>query len=367
MYLLESILVSIVLVQFFYYFYFFSRLSFPLESVTRQKKDIPVSVIICAKNESANLQEFLPHIITQDYPCFEIILVNDHSTDDTLVIMQSFAKENNNISVLSLDTNATGNKKKAITQGIKIAKYQHLLFTDADCKPNSTHWISEMTQLFSSKKKIILGYGAHQKIQKSWLNKLIRFETLLTAIQYFSYAKANLAYMGVGRNLAYTKDLFTQANGFTKHQHIKSGDDDLFVNQVVQNNNVACAISSSSFTSSKPHRNFSQWVYQKRRHIATANSYKSLHQFLLGLFYLSQVSFWFLGIGLLFSGNNLSIVISLILVRILAQYFVFGFAAKKLKETDLIIYLPFLELILIITQAYIFIRNLFSKPTKWQK
>lgn len=367
MYELESILLIIVFVQLFYYVYFFSRLSFSSSNHQLEKVTIPVSVIICAKNEATNLQEFLPYIIEQDHPNFEIILVNDHSTDDTLKVMQSFAKNNNTISVVDLNTNATGNKKKAVTQGIQLAKHEHLLFTDADCKPNSKNWISEMARLFSYEKKIILGYGAHQKIKNSWLNKLIRFETFLTAMQYFSYAKANLAYMGVGRNLAYTKNLFTQINGFTKHQHITSGDDDLFVNQVAQKNNVVCVISPNSFTTSKPHNNFNKWLYQKRRHIATANVYKPIHQFLLGLFYISQFSFWFLGISLLFLGNNLTIVISLILIRVIMQYIIFGFAAKKLKEADLIIYLPFLELFLILVQGYIFILNLFSKPIKWQK
>lgn len=362
--LFELFLISVI-IQLFYYFFFFSRLSFSNRSKA-QKTNIPISVIICAKNEVENLLNFLPLISAQIYCNFEIILVNDHSSDNTLEVMQSFVKQTNNATIINLSQNNSGNKKKAVTHGIQAAKHPFLLFTDADCKPNSKYWIEEMAMQFSDQKKIILGYGAYQKIKKSWLNKLIRFETLLTAIQYFSYAKSNLAYMGVGRNLAYTKKIFNQVNGFSKHQHIKSGDDDLFINQVAKNNNVACSISPNSFTISKPHTSFTKWLYQKRRHITTANVYKTKHKLLLGMFFLSQFIFWFLGIYLLVSNINTPLVLSLIILRLFFQYFFYGLSANKLQETDLILYIPILELFLIIVQLTILIQNILFKPTKWQ-
>jgi len=352
-----------VLIQAFFYVFFFSRFAF-----SKSKKYIvnklPVSVIICAYNEAENLTNYLPFIIEQEYPNFQIVLINDHSSDDTLKIMQHFQSKHKNIHIVHLDQNVSGNKKNAVTQGIKAAKYEHLLFTDADCKPASKHWISEMASHFSEQKEIVLGYGAYEK-EKSWLNKLIRFETLLTAIQYFSYAKNNLAYMGVGRNLAYKKSLFKISNGFKTHQHIQSGDDDLFVNQVAKKN-VSCCFSKESFTYSKPHTNFKKWIYQKRRHISTANHYKPIHQFLLGMFYISQFAFWFLGLFLLFTSSNLILISALFGFRLVFQYLIYGFSAKKLQESDLFIYLPFLELILISIQLRIFIQNLFQKPKNWK-
>lgn len=365
MFLLEIILLITVVVQTGYYVYFFSRFAFHKTKIKSKKTTIPVSVIICAKNESENLTRYLPSIINQDYANFEIILVNDHSTDDTLKIMHSFKNQCAKIRIINInDTNSSGHKKKALTQGINQAKHNHLLLTDADCKPNSKYWISLMASQFTSQKKIVLAYGAHQK-ENSWLNKLIRFETLLTAIQYFSYAKAHLTYMGVGRNLAYTKDLFKEAKGFTAHDGIKSGDDDLFINQVAKNNNVAICTLQDSFTVSKAHQSLKAWLYQKRRHISTASTYKPIHQFLLGGFYITQFSFWFLAIMLLLVDHNIG-VINLIIFRLVLQYIVYGFSAKQLKETDLIVYLPFLELFLIVIQLYIFILNLFNKPAKWQ-
>lgn len=359
----DLLFVIAIIIQLFYYIFFFNKFAFS-NSKKIIRKDLPISVIICAKNESDNLTFFLPYIINQNYTNFEIILVNDHSTDNTLDVMQSFKGKNTTIKIVNL-IDSISNKKNAITKGIHASNYEHLLFTDADCKPISKNWIREISTHFNNDKSIILGYGAYQKIENSWLNKLIRFETLLTAMQYFSYANIGLPYMGVGRNIAYTKSQFANANGFTNHQHIKSGDDDLFINQIATKDNTATCYTINSFTISEVHSSFKKWFYQKRRHISTATSYKPIHQFLLGLFYLSQFSFWFLGISLLFISNNWNFIFLLFLIRIIVQYFIFGISAKKLDEKDLFIFIPFLELFLVLIQIRIFIQNIFSKPKEW--
>lgn len=363
------IFIAITTLQLCYFLFIFSRFSFA-KSVKHPSTTFPVSVLICARNESGNLQEFLPSILQQNYPNFEIVLINDGSYDDTLQIFESIQKKYKNthqIKVVDVVENEKfwGNKKYALTLGIKAATYEHLLFTDADCKPISKHWISEMTSHFSTEKEIILGYGAHQKIKNSFLNKLLRFETLYTAVQYFSYAKIGLPYMGVGRNIAYTKSLFFKAGGFAKHMHLKSGDDDLFVNQNATKKNVAVAFNPTSFTVSKPKTSFKRWIHQKRRHISTANHYKPLHKLFLGLSYSSQLLFWVLASLLLILNCQWQLVLVLILTRMLIQYMVIGRAAKKLKEQDLIIFIPFFEVFLIFIQLFIFIKNKISKPIHW--
>ncbi|NQV77443.1 MAG: glycosyltransferase, partial [Lutibacter sp.] len=328
----------------------------------------PISVLICAKNEAENLKKNLLFFLKQSYLNFEIVLVNDCSKDNTLEIMKQFKKESK-IAIKIVDVTANeqfwGSKKYALTLGIKAASHEHLLFTDADCKPISENWISEMTTNFSNEHQLVLGYGAYKKIENSFLNKLIRFETLLTAIQYFSYSKIGIPYMGVGRNLAYTKSLFFSVNGFAKHMKIKSGDDDLFINQVTTTQNTTNCISLNSFTESNPKTTLKEWIQQKRRHISTASYYKPLHKFLLGIFYSSQLLFWVLSFILLSFLYKWQLIIILILVRFLIQYIVIGYSAKKLNEKDLILFAPFLELFLIITQLFIFIKNLISKPTHW--
>lgn len=359
--------VAVVIIQVIFYVFFFSKFAFAKKQKVSQK-NIPVSVIICAKNEAENLKAFLPSVIAQDYPDFEIVLINDASKDDTLEVMEHFSKAHSNIKIVNVKSIEAfwGNKKYALTLGIKAAKNDYLLFTDADCKPVSKQWIKKMSSHFSNKKSIVLGYGAYAKINKSFLNKLIRFETLVTAINYFSFAKLGMPYMGVGRNLAYTRKEFFNANGFINHIKIRSGDDDLFVNQMATVRNTALCYTSGSFTKSTPKKTFDAWFKQKRRHVSTAKHYKLKHKVLLALLYASNLLFWILSILLLTTLYNWKIVLALFLTRIILQYTVMGLSSKKLKELDLIFFIPFLEIFLIVMQLTIFINNLVSKPNHWK-
>ncbi len=365
--LLYYTFIAVVSIQVFFYLLFFGRYTYTKPKKQTQS-NIPVSVIICAKNEAENLKTFLPSIIAQDYPDFEIVLINDASRDETAEVMEHYAKLHDHIKIVTVrNTEAFwGNKKYALTLGIKAAKNNLLLFTDADCKPTSKLWIKKMSKHFNDKKTIILGYGSYAKHKKSLLNKLIRFETLMTATLYFSFAKLGIPYMGVGRNLAYTKDQFFNANGFVNHMKILSGDDDLFINQVATKQNTAICFSKGSFTESLPKTSLDDWFKQKRRHVSTAKHYKFIHKILLTLIYFSQFLFWSTAILLFISGFNLNIVIPLFICRLLIQYIILGLSAKKLGETDVLFLLPFLEIFLIISQLAIFINNLISKPNHWK-
>ncbi|WP_055442937.1 glycosyltransferase [Lacinutrix himadriensis] len=359
--------IAVVTIQVIYYLFLFSKFAF-LHPKQETPKDIAVSILICAKNEADNLKKFLPYILNQEYPDFEVVLINDNSHDDTLDIMEDFAAKNNNIKIVNvIPTEAFfGNKKYALTLGIKASKNEFLLFTDADCQPNSKYWLQEMSAHFNQTKTIVLGYGAYTKIKNSFLNKLIRFETLLTALQYFSYAKSGIPFMGVGRNLAYKKEVFFNANGFINHMQVRSGDDDLFINQVATNKNTSICFTKESFTISNPKTTFKDWLLQKRRHVSTAKHYKATHKTLLALFYISQFLFWTLAITLLITTYSWQIVLPIFLLRILIFYIVFGKTSKKLDEKDLIIFLPFLEIFLIGMQLTIFITNLIAKPKHWK-
>lgn len=359
---------GVIFIQTFFYLFLFGKFTFSKPLKTNYSK-LPVSVIICAKNEADNLKRHLPLIANQNYPEFEIVLINDASTDNTLSVMRQFksdyASERCSIQIKSILEKASPGKKSALSRGIKAAKNDHLILTDADCKPDSKDWISEITSNFSDKKQIVLGYGAYQKIKKSFLNKMIRFETLLTAIQYFSFANIGLAYMGVGRNMAYKKELYTRTDGFQKHLHMASGDDDLFINEVTNKQNTAICFSKNSFTTSLPETTFKKWIKQKSRHLTTANHYKFEHQFLLGLFYLSQISFWILAISLLILKTNPILTIVLILFRFTILYFIIGKSARMLNEKDLVVFAPLFEISIIFMQLYIFIRNIIAPPNQW--
>lgn len=361
------IFVVVVFIQVIFNLFLFSNFSFSKEKKTNSNQ-VPVSIIICAKNEAQNLQKFLPKIIAQNYPSFEIVLINDASNDNSLEVMESFSSNNKNIRIVNVKNVEAfwGNKKYALTLGIKVAKHNHLLFTDADCMPISENWIDEMCTQFNDTKSIVLGYGAYKKVKKSILNKLIRYETLMTAINYFSFAKIGIPYMGVGRNLAYTKSEFFDNNGFMSHMRIRSGDDDLFINQAASSQNTSICNSKNSFTQSIPKTNIKDWLKQKRRHVSTAKYYKLKHKILLALLFITQLLFWVFASILFIFSFKWQIVLTLFISKILIEYIIIGFSAKKLNETDTIFFLPFLQLFLVFAQLTIFISNLFLKPSHWK-
>ena len=357
---------AIGLINLCYYLGFFKFAFTPPDSEAA-KHSLPVSVIICAKNEADNLRNFLPQILAQDHPNFEVVVINDASGDETLEILEEFQKTDARVKIVNVKNNEAfwANKKYALTLGIKKAENPHLLFTDADCKPESTDWLSEMSSRFTDQKSIILGYGGYFINTKSLLNKLIRFETLFTAIQYFSYANWGMPYMGVGRNLAYTSEEFYRQNGFATHLHLRSGDDDLFVNQAANKYNTALCLSPSGITRSVPKEDLKSWFRQKRRHVSVAKHYKRSHRFLLGMFYATQFLFWLLFFVMLFT-SFWHWALALLALRFIVQGTIFYKSGKKFGETDLFWLFPFLELFLIWAQLGIFIANLISKPTHWK-
>ncbi len=358
---------AIVFIQLFYYLGIFGKFAFAKpQEVT--PKNIPVSVIVCAKNEEENVKKFIPLLAEQNYPDFEIVLIDDASSDETLEVFEEFEQKYPNIRLVKVENNEAfwGNKKYALTLGIKAAKKDYLLFTDADCYPTSKDWITSMTSQFDTEKTIVLGYGGYEKIENSLLNKIIRFETILTAVQYFSWAKAGLPYMGVGRNLAYKKDEFFNVNGFIDHIQVRSGDDDLFINQAANKLNTTVSYAPESFTYSKPKESFKDWFTQKRRHVSTAEHYKFFDKFQLGLFFFSQLFFFLSVIILLAFQYQWIAVVAILATRYTVVWTVIGFSAGKLKENDIKIWFPVLEIVLIVTQINIFITNIFSKPVYWK-
>lgn len=359
--------IAIVAIQLFYYLFVFAKFSFA-KAQEINATNIPISVIVCAKNEEENVIKYVPLLAEQNYPDFEIVLIDDASSDNTLDVFEEFEKKYSNVRLVKVQNNEAfwGNKKYALTLGIKAAQKEHLLFTDADCYPTSKDWITAMSSQFSAEKTIVLGYGGYEKIANSFLNKIIRFETLLTAIQYLSWAKKGHPYMGVGRNLAYKKDEFFNVNGFIDHIQIRSGDDDLFINQAADANNTTICYAPESFTYSAPKNSFKDWFIQKRRHVATAKHYKTFDKVQLGLFFSSQLLFIIIPIILLAFQFQWILVLSLIGFRYLFTWIVLGFAAGKLKEKDVMYWFPIIEFILIFTQINIFVTNIFSKPVNWK-
>jgi cellulose synthase/poly-beta-1,6-N-acetylglucosamine synthase-like glycosyltransferase len=353
------------IIQLYYLFIYFLKGTKPPQQLTKDKPG--VSVIICARNEERNLMEHIPVIMEQDYPNFELVVVNDSSWDDTEAILKAMQVRYKNIHVVNLDEekqNMQG-KKFALTLGIKAAKYDYVLLTDADCTPLSDQWIASMMAHVNDTKNIVLGVSLFHR-QKGWLNKIVRFDSLMTATQYVGFAQNGKPYMGVGRNLAYHRDMFFKVGGFKSHYSIASGDDDLFINQVATNKNTSVAISQHEQTVSAPKETWQSWYTQKRRHFTTAPYYKLQHKRMLALWPVSLALMWLGFMGSIVFHKLLLIVGGLLLVRYISQVAILHKISKRMSQSRDIAWLaPVLEIHLTVLNFGLYFSNLLRKPQKW--
>ena len=315
----------------------------------------PVSIIICARNEEDNLFSHLPKICEQDYPNFEVIVVIDQSVDDSHHIVKAYQKKYPHLKMIRLERNPHRKfgKKLPLTVGIKGAQYNKILLTDADCYPSSDQWIKMMMRNYTEGKEVVLGYGPYQR-KKGLLNKFIRFDTAQISVNYLGLAKSGRPYMGVGRNMTYDKSLFFEVDGFKKHYHIQSGDDDLFIQDVAKRKNVGIEMHPKSFVYSLPKESWSGWIKQKQRHFTTAGSYRLINKLFLGIFPMSMFLMWLCFVTLLISYEWWLIVLSLFLLRYSIYWLIDGLLLKKLGQKDLIWGFPLLELAHFVVMPFIF-------------
>lgn len=334
--LLFVLLCVAAFIQLFYFLFFFSRLAFykPLSKSVSQTH--PVSVIICARDEAENLVNNLPGSLVQEYKTtHEVIVVNDNSFDESKYILDEFKKSFRQLQVVELTQEARmiPGKKFPLSIGIRSAKYEMVLLTDADCVPATEHWISSMQDAYHEETEIVLGYGAYHK-KKGMLNKLVRWETYHSALQYLSYALAGIPYMGVGRNLSYKKAVFFRHKGFSAHNNVPGGDDDLFINTAANKRNTRINIEPESFTLSKPATSWQQWKKQKQRHYTTSKFYKPLHKCLLALYAFAQFIFYPLLLASLIC-YRWEFALVVLGVKLLVQSVIFYKTLGKLGEKDL--------------------------------
>lgn len=357
---------SFFIVQLAFYLIIFLRLAIYKDAEPIKARE-GVSVVICAHNEYYKLKDNLPLILEQDYPLFEVLVVNHASDDETAYLLSDLQREYPVLKsiVIQEDLNFFTGKKFPLAIGIKSAKYDKILLTDADCRPSSRNWITTMQSAYRKSIKVVIGYSPYART-RGLLNRLIRFDTAHIATQYLSYALAGLPYMGVGRNLSYLKSMFYDNKGFIPHYRIRSGDDDLFINRVAKKSNTAIVVKAEGFTFSEPKKTFSNWITQKRRHLTTSSHYRFKFKFLLGLYSLSLFSFYFFFVLMLSLNFSLFPVLGLFLLRIVVQYLVLAGCFGKLGEKDLILFIPLLEVVLLLLNIGIGITNFFRKPNKWK-
>ena len=350
-------------IQLFYSFFFFLRLALHKNKEATNLKKAPVSVVICAKNEELNLIHNLPFILNQNYPDFEIVVVNHGSTDQTAKVLSDYQKTHNNLKVLYFENDKPG-KKDPLTFGINNASNEYLILTDADCRPASDIWIRKFSSDFAINKQIILGYGPHNK-SKGVLNYFIRFDTAIIGTTYLSFALSRFGYMGVGRNIGYTKTLFASVNGFESHKEIASGDDDLFIQQAINKSNFQIQTDSDTYCYSNTCLSLKSWISQKKRHQSTSSKYKVINKALLGIYSCSLILMWFSFVSLFVEGEHRELSLEIFCFVLAVKWGIQGSAMRKIKEGHFIWVFPFLELAQNIAMTLIYCLGGKTKKNKW--
>ncbi len=320
----------------------------------------PVSLIVAAHDAAHQLEQNLASWLEQDYPSFEVIVVNNGSADASEKLLKTWQERySEKLRVLHLPE---ANKKKALAAGIAQAKNEFLVFTDADGQPASKYWLQAMGEKLQTC-DVVLGFAPLRGT--GFTGALSRWETWQTASLYFSAVFENRAYMGVGRNLAYRKSLFYKVGGFKNHEQLRSGDDDLLV-QAAQKAEarIGAQITTESFVYSAASGNLKEWWRQKRRHFSTARFYNQNDRLRLGTTAALQLLFYLLFLACLFYSGTLALVV--FLLRYLLHFFTARKVAAHFRSSEVLSLFPLFEFFWVVAALALQGQNaLWGKPKKW--
>lgn len=349
--------VALFIVQIGYHWGLYSRIYFRYRAVNNNKLKFetdfpPLSVVICAKNESENLKRYLPSILEQDYPQFEVIVVNDGSTDESDDILTRMEEEYPHLYHTFTPETARyiSRKKLSLTIGIKASKYDWLVFTEANCRPSSPDWLKLMARNFTSSTDVVLGYSGYESA-KGWLQQETTFDSFFNAMRYLSFALLNKPFMGIGRNMAYRKELFFKNKGFSAHLNLQKGDDDLFINKIATRSNTRVETDKKASILIRSMEYAKDWTEEKVSYVVTSHYFKGIQKYLLGFETLTRLAFYGLFIALLILsiiGNEwilLSIVSLLFILRYVSQTLLFNKTATTLHEKHYYLMLPVFDIV----------------------
>ncbi len=357
-YLLFGVCLFFLFIQLYYILFVHGKLTFHSPKSTEflreqaQKNIIPVSIIVCVRNQEELIRERLPIILEQEYPEFEVVVVNDRSEDDTKWVLKELSAKHAHLKVVDIAEHILSQqgKKFGVAMGIKGATYEHLLFTDIDCIPSTNHWLLHMSQGFQDQKELTLGYVPFMR-KGGLRNAMIRFRHFYDSINYLSYALNRNPFRGLGQNLAFKKELFFKGKGFASHIHVHAGYDDLTVNQHANKSNTVISIHKDAHVWKPMPKTLESYQIQKKFQQQAFKLYKGKHKFQLQLQRLSGILFYLSLIAvLLVNFQAWPVVVGAYFIRLLAQYAMYIPIAKKLRITRTLWFLPILDFLYTFTR-----------------
>jgi cellulose synthase/poly-beta-1,6-N-acetylglucosamine synthase-like glycosyltransferase len=316
-----------------------------------------ISIIIPARNEEENIGYCLQSIIEQSYPAhlFEVLVVDDHSTDNTAAIIKSYAS--NNVKLISLKDYLSANeinsyKKKAIEISIQQSNGELIVTSDADCI-FPKNWLTTIASFYESKRPafivmpVLISYG----------KKMIEvFQSLdFMTLQGITGASVHKKFHSMcnGANLAYTKEAFIAVNGFKGIDNIASGDDMLLMHKIYNQfpNNIEYLKSREVIVTTNPVSTIQQFFNQRIRWASKADQFDDKRIFIvLIIVYFLNVLMMVLPIVALISNRSISIMniqlsmfnfyASLLLIKTIFELFFLYPVAKFFNQTKLLWWFP---------------------------
>ena len=356
--ILSSILLLLLLIQAAFYILTAFALRKSDDEVSNAELP-PVSVIIACRNELQNLKSNLQYIINQQYPEFEIVIVDDNSTDGTYEYVSNLA--NTSPCSIKLVKNDGKGKKIALSCGVRAASYEHLFFTDADCRPASEHWISGMMLHFDEANPLVVGYG--ELSGTTFAARFASYDAALIAMQYMGFASLGHAYMAVGRNIAYSRKLWDTLGGFASHSDLASGDDDLFVREAAKHIRPTVCFLPDAKTISPAKDRLAKLLRQKSRHVSTSARYSLLDKFLSGGEIVTRTLFFAMAIAMMFV--NWKTALAFVVLRLAMVLFALGRFCRTTKtDSNLFMSLIF-DIFAPIFYLALLVYRIFNRKTEW--
>ncbi|MFH1197608.1 MAG: glycosyltransferase [bacterium] len=324
---------------------------------------LKISVVIAAKNEERNIPGLISSLKNIDYSMdlFEVIIVDDNSTDNTFTSLAGSISQNENIKYFRLPKENAAGKKNALTFGISKSSHDCILITDADCNP-SPGWIKSFAKKFYDGNELVFGVAPYRQ-SKGILNKIICFENLRAHILTFGAAKTGFAYSGAARSLGFRKEFFIKIGGYAATNELKSGDDDLLIREVIRNKlKIGVVADESAFVFTESKSVISEYFSQKSRHTSTSNYYLFRHKLFLSVWHFSNILIIFSPLLLWFSYYSFFILaakllMDFLIVLILQKKFSYAF---KIHEI-LLLQITY-ELLLIVH----YINSIHGKKRVWK-
>jgi len=330
----------------------FSKLAFfkRYPRIKRNDELEPVSIVVCARDAYEQLTELIPMLLGQDYPQFEVVVVNDCSDDETEEYLKDLERREPRIKPVQLrqHLNFFNGKKFPLSMGIKSASYDLMVLTDFDCMPTSEQWLRSVVSCYDYDTEVVIGY-ARLRDTGGLLNRLMRFENLQNGMMYLSSALAGKPYMGVGKNLSYRQRLFFENKGFTSHYGKNAGEDDLFISQVATKKNTKVQVDDENTITCAPSGSFITWARERCNKYSTIPMHRLGVRLTMAIHYCSQFLFYAAFIALFFLSPAFTVgtetpyaayyfptLVFLFLLRYITQMVLYRGASKRLGEHGLL-------------------------------